>query len=297
MRIIELSNERITEFADYCRRHRADVDESFIYDEDLENFQVDKYNPTYVATDNDDRITAVASLIADEYNRCGKKGRFRIFHSEINDAVIYESLLQSILKHTDGLERVNIFVSMQNKELMDNIAGLGFKIERYIFLMLRELNDVPHYDLPMDYSIRSLDIDQDAESWCLVRNAAFASVKGNETPVTPQMVKEMTLSKDYIEGGCMMLYHKDRAVGCIRCSLDDHENEPAVSIGPLAVIPEYQGKGLGRILLRAGIDFAKYKAFDKAILCVNTDNERARSLYIQEGFRQVEAIVCYYLGF
>jgi mycothiol synthase len=295
MKILELSNARIAEFADYCRRHRQDVDESFIYDEDLEEFQVDKDNPTYIVTDIDGRITAAASLIADEYNRRGKKGRFRIFHSEIDDAVIYGNLLESILKHADGLEKVNIFVPLHNKGLVDNIARLGFEIERYVFLMARELNDVPHYRLPMDYSIRPLDIDHDAENWCLVRNTAFASVKGNETPITPQMVKDMTLSKDYIEGGCMMLYHKDSAVGCVRCSLDDHENETVVNIGPLAVLPEYQGKGLGRILLRAGIEFAKNKAFNKAILCVNTDNERAKSLYIQEGFKQVEAIVCYCL--
>lgn len=105
----------------------------------------------------------------------------------------------------------------------------------------------------------------------------------------------MILSRDYIEGGLMILYHKDKAVGCIRCSLDEYEDETIINIGSISVIPEYQGKGLGRILLRAGMNFAKNNSYDRTILCVNADNQKAKSLYIQEGFKQVEAVVCYYL--
>lgn len=44
--------------------------------------------------------------------------------------------------------------------------------------------------------------------WIEVRNTAFATVKGNETPVTSNMIKDMILSKDYIEGGLMILYQR-----------------------------------------------------------------------------------------
>jgi mycothiol synthase len=66
-----------------------------------------------------------------------------------------------------------------------------------------------------------------------------------------------------------------------------------MNIGPLAIIPEYQGKGLGRILLRASLRFAREKSYKRTILCVNAENERAKALYNQEGFRQVEAVACY----
>lgn len=292
---MELSRDKINDFIDYCKRHRGDVDDSFLYDEDLEKFKLNEDNPTYIVVDKDNNIVAAASLIIDEYNRSGKKGRFRIFHSEINDLEIYESLLQEVLKHTKGLEKVFIFVPTYNKDLMDNIANLNFKIERYVFLLVaEELESVPKINLPEDYTIRPLEINRDEDKWCNVRNTAFATVKGNEVPVTPNMVKDMILSKDYIDGGSMILYHEDKAIGCIRCSHDDYENEPIVNIGTLSIIPEYQGKGLGRLLLRAGMNFAKQKSYDKAILCVNADNERAKTLYIQEGFKQVEAVVCYY---
>jgi GNAT superfamily N-acetyltransferase len=45
---------------------------------------------------------------------------------------------------------------------------------------------------------------------------------------------------------------------------------------------------LGRSLLRAVLLFAKDKGYKAAILCVNAENERAKALYIQEGFKQVE---------
>lgn len=295
MKAIELSSDRINEFNDYCKRHRGDVDDSFLYDEDLAKFRVDKYNPTYIIVDNGGKVIATASLILDEYNRSGKKGRFRIIHSEINDIRIYKSLLQSILKHTDGLDKIFTFVPMYNKELMYNMVGLNFKIERYTFLMLRDIDNVLDFNLPKDYIIKLLELDQDEEIWIEIRNAAFATVKGNETPVTSNMIKDMILSKDYIEGGLMILYNNDKAVGCIRCSLDEYGDESIVNIGSISVIPEYQGKGLGKILLRAGMNFAKSNSYDRAILCVNADNQKAKSLYIQEGFKQVQAVVCYYL--
>ena len=66
-----------------------------------------------------------------------------------------------------------------------------------------------------------------------------------------------------------------------------------MNIGPLAIQPKYQGQGLGRMLLRASLCFARDKAHTRVIPSVNGENERAKALYIQEGFQQVEAVVCY----
>ena len=53
--------------------HKMEIDDSFLYDEDLRDFKPDEDNPTYIVIDEDNKIKAVASLIADEYNRRGKK--------------------------------------------------------------------------------------------------------------------------------------------------------------------------------------------------------------------------------
>lgn len=83
MRIEALKNNEIRNFIDYCKKHRLEIDDSFLYDEDLRNFEANEENPTYIIKDEAGEVKAAASLIIDDYFRRGKKARFRIFHSEI----------------------------------------------------------------------------------------------------------------------------------------------------------------------------------------------------------------------
>lgn len=293
MRIEALKYDRIQDFVKYCKIHKMEIDDSFLYDEDLRDFKPDEENPTYIAVDEDNEIKAAASLIADEYNRRGKKGRFRIFHSEIQNVECYDMLLKAILKYTEGLNKLNIFVPLVNTELMKMMEALNFQIERYSYLLVRDDLEVPDYDLPEGYEIRAFRPGKDEEAWCEVRNSAFANLQGSETPLMPDQVTKMVNADDYIESGLLMLYHNEKPVGVVRGAKDEYEGTPIMNIGPLAIIPQYQGKGLGRILLRASMKFAKDNGYDRTILCVNAENERAKVLYIQEGFRQVEGVVCY----
>lgn len=293
MRIEALKYDRIQDFVKYCKMHKTEIDDSFLYDEDLRDFKPDEENPTYIAVDEDNEIKAAASLIADEYNRRGKKGRFRIFHSEIQNVECYDMLLKAILKYTEGLNKLNIFVPLVNTELMKMMEALNFQIERYSYLLVRDDLEVPDYDLPEGYEIRAFRPGKDEEAWCEVRNSAFANLQGSETPLMPDQVTKMVNADDYIESGLLMLYHNEKPVGVVRGAKDEYEGTPIMNIGPLAIIPQYQGKGLGRILLRASMKFAKDNGYDRTILCVNAENERAKVLYIQEGFRQVEGVVCY----
>ena len=66
-----------------------------------------------------------------------------------------------------------------------------------------------------------------------------------------------------------------------------------MNIGPIAVLPAHQGKGLGKQLLRTAVEFAGKMNFKKTMLCVNADNERAKELYLKEGFVQTEGVTAY----
>ncbi|WP_203248564.1 GNAT family N-acetyltransferase [Sporosarcina beigongshangi] len=293
MRIEALKNGQIDDFLKYCKKHRMELDDSYLYDEDLRDFELNDENPTYIVTNQQGDLMGAVSLIIDDYSKRGRKARFRIFHSEIGNLECYSMMMQAVLKHTDGLDKVFLFVPSVNTKLMELIEGLEFTVERYSFVLAREDIEVPESDLPRDYEIRPFKSGRDEEIWCEVRNAGFAKLQGSETPITPEMVRKMMADENHIEGGAMILYHRDWPVGVIRGSDDEYENSAIMDIGPIAIIPEYQGKGLGRSLLRASLRFAKEKSYDRTILCVNADNERAKVLYIQEGFRQVEAVTCY----
>ncbi|MBV7507854.1 GNAT family N-acetyltransferase [Bacillus sp. sid0103] len=288
-----MTDHRIKDFVEYCQKHRNEVDDSFLYEEDLKGFKPNAENPTYIVTDQQGKTIAAASLIIDEYNRRGQRARFRIFHSESEDVSIYKKLMASLLKHTEGLKKVYIFIPLNNLPLMELMGQLDFSVERYAFLLVRDDSDVPEWNVPQDYCIQAFRTGEDEPIWSEVRNAGFAKLKGNETPVTPEMVAKMVSDNDYLEGGMKILYHLGKPIGIVRGADDEFENAPIMNIGPLAVIPEYQGLGLGRILLRAALQFAREKNYKKTILSVNGENERAQALYINEGFRQVEGVACY----
>ncbi len=288
-----LDRSKVSEFTDYCRRHRDEVDDSFVYEEDLKAFEPGDENPTYIITGAKGEILAAASLMLTDYYRRGRSARFRIFHSQTGDFQHYSSLLHAILKHTDCIDSLNLFIRTDNQEVQEFMERLNFSVYRYSFLLVREDLPVPEVRLPEGYEIRSFRSGLDEEAWCSVRNAGFAKLKGSETPITPEIVAEMLSEDGYLAGGMLMLYHREKPVGVIRGSLDEYKGGPIMDIGPLAIIPEYQGKGLGRCLLRASLNFAKEKSFSREILCVNAENERAKALYLQEGFREAEAVVCY----
>ncbi|USK39612.1 GNAT family N-acetyltransferase [Cytobacillus firmus] len=79
----------------------------------------------------------------------------------------------------------------------------------------------------------------------------------------------------------------------VKCSDDEYDDIQTMNIGSLALIPEYQGKGLGRMLLRKALQFGFDQSYKHIYLSVNGANEQAKSLYLQEGFKEAEGFVCY----
>lgn len=293
MKVEALKMERQGDFFEYCKKHRKELDDSFLYDEDLENFKADAENPTYIMTDSNGQIKGAASLILDDYHRRGNRARFRIFHCESHDDQDYKRLFEALLKHTMSLDHVFLFVPLLNEKLKVVMEKLNFDVERYTFLLVREDLEVRELAIPKGYQIKSFQPGKDEGAWCLVRNAAFSTLKGSETAITPEMVAKMPAESDYLDGGMMILYENDEPVGVVRGSDDEYEGSPIMNIGPVAVLPEYQGRGLGRVLVRAAIKFSKDKGYKRCVLCVNGDNEQAKALYLQEGFEQTEGVVCY----
>lgn len=57
------------------------------------------------------------------------------------------------------------------------------------------------------------------------------------------------------------------------------------------VPPEYQGQGIGRVLIRRGIAFCKERAYKKIYLWTFKGLDRARALYESEGFNLMEEVV------
>lgn len=62
--------------------------------------------------------------------------------------------------------------------------------------------------------------------------------------------------------------------------------EEVGEVHELVVDPAYQGKGVGKQLLRAGIDFLKNRGVRTIELWVGEKNDKAHDFYRREGFRE-----------
>ncbi|HMQ80917.1 MAG TPA: GNAT family N-acetyltransferase, partial [Ignavibacteria bacterium] len=66
-------------------------------------------------------------------------------------------------------------------------------------------------------------------------------------------------------------------------------------IEAIGVAGDYQGKGLGKNLLRTGIQYAADSGSPGVMLSVNGENEKAADMYFREGFKKEALYKCYYL--
>ncbi|MFC0186799.1 GNAT family N-acetyltransferase [Fictibacillus aquaticus] len=287
MRVECLTREKVPAFKRYCQKHIQKLDQSYITVTELDSFQPDEKNPTYVAFDENGEMTAAASLIINS----STKARFRIFHSDSGEPDIYKQLFDAMQKHTQKLNYVYLFTQETETNHRQMLESAGFEVERYSYVLAREPKRVLALDLPDGCTIVPFVFDRDEELFCEVRNAAFAQHPGNET-LSSDIINQIINSAYYLEGGMMLLKHNDRAVGAVRVEKEMENGEQVIFISSLSVLPEYQGKGLGRQLLRACLQLGEEKGIPKAMLCVDSQNDRAAQLYEKEGFEKIESYVC-----
>lgn len=70
--------------------------------------------------------------------------------------------------------------------------------------------------------------------------------------------------------------------------------EPIADVQTIAVVPEYEGKGIGSAMLTELIDEARRRGAADVLLEVRADNPRAQQLYLRFGFEQIHIRPRYY---
>ena len=72
-----------------------------------------------------------------------------------------------------------------------------------------------------------------------------------------EFVDRVTKDKDFVKELCQVAVLDDEIVGYILLSKAKIGDYQGLSLGPLAVKPIYQGKGIGKLLINNGIESAK----------------------------------------
>jgi mycothiol synthase len=292
MNISKLEEERIEQFINYCRIYGYEHDDSYIGEDDLNtrDFVPDEGNPTYIVTDEASRIVGAASLMINEfqnYNKC----RIRILHCISGEKEVYLKMINSLLSHVT-VENLYLFLPENKYNLRGILEECDFKIQRYSYVLVNKDSEYKKPVFPEGFYLQPYRINTDDDIWCRIINICFAKLAGH-MEMKADLLYKYLISENYLEGGLMILWNIDEPVGLLHVAKQNEGSKIMASIEQIAILPEYQGKGIGRNLLRAGICFGKKEGLTETSLSVNGENSKAANLYISEGFLKKVALVCY----
>lgn len=285
--VVRVSNSNLVQFISYCRRYGVENDDSFLPDED---FSPDDDHPSFLLYDEQSRLCGAASLILEEHYRKARKGRFMIFHSIEPLTDNYRALLSELLSCVKELDSVYLFIS-PGDTMQQILEGLGFGIERYSFLMIRRDCTVSPLEMPKNSFFVPFDERIHRDLYCKIINEAFGRIAGH-FDITPERVSIITDGANIPTGGIQLLYLDGGVPAGLFFS--EINEEGMLEVGPIAVLPQYQRRGLGRLLLNRVLQLSSDLGLD-TVLSVNAENEKAVSLYLKEGFQKTETKICYRL--
>jgi GNAT superfamily N-acetyltransferase len=150
----------------------------------------------------------------------------------------------------------------------------------YVYMERPNLLDVPQEPLPPDYSIRWfrpgdeqvwVEIQRQAEEFAEVSEAVHRRVFGNDA---------RTLGNRQ----CFLLDHEQTAIATATAWFDDYHGDRYGRVHWVAVVPEYQGRGLAKPLMSIVLTRMIELGHDR--VCLRTSSARlpAIGLYTKFGF-------------
>jgi mycothiol synthase len=167
----------------------------------------------------------------------------------------------------------------------------GWEIRRTLWEMRRSL-PVPDLDtaLPADVRLASFRMGMDESVWLDANNAAFAGHPENGDMTRRDLERRM--AQPWFDPEGFFLAWDDRGLAG-SCWTKMHENGSG-EIYIIGVVPSWEGRGLGRGLVAIGLEYlSEVRHARKAMLYVESTNQRALDLYDRLGFDRIQAIGAY----
>ena len=127
------------------------------------------------------------------------------------------------------------------------------------------------------------DSDRMLADWNQAYNRAFAEHL-HFVPSTVDGLRQRMETAEFRSGAILLAYQDGACVGFCRDAFHGRRGEVAL----IGVVPESRGRGLGRALLRWGVDWIQVRDSDTIELLVDGENESALALYRSEGFAVTE---------
>jgi ribosomal protein S18 acetylase RimI-like enzyme len=137
--------------------------------------------------------------------------------------------------------------------------------------------------------VREADFDdeRDTDGFVAVLDSYASSPIGGGRALTADVRKRVVpMLRAHPTSLVLLAIADDAPVGIAVCffGMSTFRARPLLNIHDLAVLPQYQGKGVGPALLEAVEERARREGCCKLTLEVLDDNERARAVYRRFGF-------------
>ncbi len=187
-----------------------------------------------------------------------------------------------------GSRYLDIAVGEEQDAGSEFLSRRGFRAVHYAWKMsLPQLDAARPPRWPAGYEVRSFVPGRDEQTAVSLENECFAD-GWDRLPVEVGEIEGFVRSPSFRADGVIFATHGGQVVGeCwgwIDVECIARTGEKRGDIWCLCVHPRHRGRGLGRALLLAGIDWLRLQGIESAHLAVDGANDRAKHLYESVGF-------------
>jgi len=195
-----------------------------------------------------------------------------------------------------GATVMHISVSEKNLAGREILSRLGFSLVRRLLEMSLPLHDLKLPDEPSnEFALRHLRRGEE-EGLALLQNRCFADTWGFNPNTPEEIAYSLSLSGTSVADVVLVCDGERPAGYCWTSTVCERSAETSPKKGRIpmfGVDPDYRGRGIGKLALRAGLSLLKDKGVSIVELTVDSENQAAYSLYRSFGF-QVLARSLYY---
>lgn len=193
-------------------------------------------------------------------------------------ATMVPALMEAVRERLPERDRVVYWARTDDSAAA--LAAAGYRETRRLLELAREL---PHEDRgvpPEGIELRTFRPGRDDAAWLELNNLAFAGHPENGALTQADLDERMARSW-FDPDGFLMAWEGKRLVGS--CWTKMHEGEVG-EIYIIAVHPDARGRGIGGMLLAAGLEYLSSRGATRALLYTEADNSAGLKLYRSAGF-------------
>lgn len=201
-------------------------------------------------------------------------------------------LLEIAIDHSRklGARAVQIPIAQKMQAGEQFVQQRGFRVVRRHWQMSLTEYGGGAPQIPHGFELRHF-VPGDEEGLCTLQNLAFAGSWGFCTNTVDEIHYLANCSLCHPEG-ILFIAEGERLVGYC-WTIDDPSDQEKGFIRMMGVDPSYHGRGLGRAILVAGINYLQSRGMTAIELTVDSGNTSAKRLYRSAGFERIDTTLWY----